>query len=1526
MRLYIESSNRLVSYDLPEIIDENVLFKYDKVYLNIVSENGSWFLKNDSSVCVNNEDKVKLNPYSSFPLKIKNENDLLYLHVVPIIEENQKYVAFNGLSTISIGNDTNCDISLSSNLISAFEASLTFKDNSWYIFDSNAEDNFRIYVNQQRVINKRLKTGDIIFMGGLKIIWMGNYMKINNPGNRVLTSSKLQIMQDGPMADNSQFTPTNPDEEIVFNEEDYFFHKPRLRTIVEEKEIIIEAPPNSYIKEDVPFILSIGSSLTMIAFSGISFYNAYQDYTTGTKTVSQIIPSVILSITMIIGSIIMPRLLKAYQNKMMRKMEEKRQKRYTDYLNDKENQINMVMKQHAQILNENNITLQECAEIILHNKDKVWNREINDNDFLNVRVGLGNAPLSITIKAPEEHFTMEDDNLLDNVLQLKDRYTSLNNVPVTIDFIKNKIMAVVCNCPFEQDFLNGLLLQLMTFHSPNDLKIVFLTDKENENKWEYLKVLPHLFSDDKSIRFFATNNEEAKTVLQYLETEFNERLQKISGTSNELDQEFNGKEAFKNYLPYYLVITDNYINIKSNKFITNLLSHPTNFGFSLCLFENLMKNIPNDCTTYAYVVKKTSCVFEKELTSNKQRNFIPDYNPLIDMQRMVSELANIPVAPIKGIQQLPGLVSFLEMFNVGKIEQLNIAHRWKMSNPIVSLSAPIGVNEQGETFKLDLHEKYHGPHGLIAGSTGSGKSEFIITYILSMCINYSPDEVQFVLIDYKGGGLAGAFENKETGVRVPHLIGTITNLDTNEINRSLVSIQSELKRRQKLFNDVRDNLGESTIDIYKYQKLYREGVISEPIAHLFIVSDEFAELKSQQPEFMNQLVQTARIGRSLGVHLILATQKPSGVVNDQIWSNSKFKVCLKVATRSDSMEMLKRPEAASIKEAGRFYLQVGYDELFELGQSAWAGAKYIPTERVIKKIDNSINFINNTGEIIKSVNDVVKRENVPDYGEQLTNIVKYLSLLANKNNIKTRKLWLDSLQDEIIIGNLIKKYNVVQKPYVIDAILGEYDDPSNQTQGLYKINLNKRANIALYGMPGSGKENFISTYINSIVLFHSPSEIYFYILDFGAETLKKYLKYPHVGDVVFIDESEKIINLIMTLQMEIERRKDLFSEYGGSYDSYIAESGEKLPMISVIINSYEAFGENYSRLEDQISALFRDGSKYGIHFLLTSSVASGIRLRIAQIFPNKIALQLPTEMDYRNLLNSGRDLTPANKFGRGLVKVDDNFYEFQTAFLSKLEDMNAYINSLELKFKEKYPEMKAPKIVVLPSVVTKEEIDKSLSLENVSIGIRKSKINTYHYDFEKNIISPIIASTLENEIGFVYGLIDSIQNIPNVKVRVIDMLDIFDTSCSSVPCFKDNFDDLIQKIAIELNNDVTSENKNVFIFLGISKFKQLLSADIKAIYNEVFDKVNEKQNNKFIIMDNYNQFKEIESESWFRNHVDMTSGIWLGDNVGNQMSLKFNNLSLEERKISFRYMAFAVNKGKHTLIKYVVDKERNIDE
>ena len=234
----------------------------------------------------------------------------------------------------------------------------------------------------------------------------------------------------------------------------------------------------------------------------------------------------------------------------------------------------------------------------------------------------------------------------------------------------------------------------------------------------------------------------------------------------------------------------------------------------------------------------------------------------------------------------------------------------------------------GTLFTLDLHQKAQGPHGLVAGMTGSGKSEFIITYILSLAVNYHPDEVAFLLIDYKGGGLAGAFEDKERGIRLPHLLGTITNLDGAMITRSLLAIESEMKRRQRIFNEVKSKTGESSIDIYSYQSLYRNKVLEEPMPHLFIIADEFAEMKQQEPEFMDKLISIARIGRSLGVHLILATQKPSGVVNEQIRSNTKFRVCLKVQDKADSMDMLKRPEAAALKDTGRFYLQVGYDEYY----------------------------------------------------------------------------------------------------------------------------------------------------------------------------------------------------------------------------------------------------------------------------------------------------------------------------------------------------------------------------------------------------------------------------------------------------------------------------------------------------------------------------------------------------------------------------------------------------------------------
>ena len=405
-------------------------------------------------------------------------------------------------------------------------------------------------------------------------------------------------------------------------------------------------------------------------------------------------------------------------------------------------------------------------------------------------------------------------------------------------------------------------------------------------------------------------------------------------------------------------------------------------GISLIIIDNKIVNIPDQCQSFVQL-SEAKCEYFESLVNNKPIQFEMDKN-YIDYFSCAKKLANIPIKIISKTEgQLPDKLGFLEMYDVGKIEQLNIKNRWEKNNPIQSLGVPVGYNQNGDKLIIDLHEKYHGPHGLIAGMTGSGKSEFLITYILSMALNFHPYEVQFILIDYKGGGLAGAFENEISHIKLPHLVGTITNLDANEIKRSLSSIESELKRRQRAFNEAREISGESTIDIYKYQKMYREGIVKEPVSHLFIISDEFAELKNQQPEFMVQLISTARIGRSLGVHLILATQKPSGVVDPQIWSNTRFRVCLRVQEKSDSNEVIKSPDAAYLKQTGRFYFQVGFNEIYELGQAAWAGGMYVPSEKNKKNINDSIDFINNIGDIIKSVEKKKKIEKTNSYGEEL---------------------------------------------------------------------------------------------------------------------------------------------------------------------------------------------------------------------------------------------------------------------------------------------------------------------------------------------------------------------------------------------------------------------------------------------------------------------------------------------------------------------------------------------------------------
>ncbi len=1518
MKIYVANRKGIKKYNFPHKVEDffSVDYYVEEKKINYVitfeGRENTWYLKTNGNVNIISGntivDEIAVTEYGVYNVKLLGVDEVALVYIMPHQEDTLYSLDYAPTSKITIGNSQMCNIYYRNPLLSETHAIIERQGDNW-VLSNNGNNGIGVYVNDKAISKCLLKFGDIIFISGLKVMWMPHFFKINNP-NKMIYVQGITAYTTSTGSDNEHIDPVSDEESIVelYKEEDYFYHIPVLKETVEEDELIIDAPPGNQEKSSLPFWITLGTMLAMIIscfVMGINVYNnwvAYHDFW-------RIFPQLLMMFSMVFGSLFMPRVTQKYQKNVAKKREKLRQEKYSQYLAKKKVEIQEFNKHQADVLNTNYPSAFECTKIISNKEAVFWNRECDDDDFLKVKLGNGIVKSKLKISAPEERFSLDSDNLFEMVYHLVDESKEINNAPITYSFKENKITSFVFNCTYKNDYINSLILQMLAFHSAMDLKIVILTNKANENKWENMKILPHCWNDEKSVRLFAVNTQELNEVSSHLNEVYKERAEK------------KAKSANINATPHYLIITDDYMSVKGTQIVNDVINGPDGLGFSLIALSDSIRFLPTQSNKYIEIGEKNSGILGKKVNLKTQIKFMNEYVQNLDMRKYCVKLSNIPLATKDGKKELPTTLTFLEMFGVSKVEQLNVLNRWQTNNPVTSLSTPIGVHEDQELFKLDLHEKFHGPHGLIAGSTGSGKSEFIITYILSLALNYHPYEVQFVLIDYKGGGLAGAFENKETGVKLPHLVGTITNLDTSEMNRTLVSIDSELKRRQRIFNETKDMLGESTIDIYKYQRLYREGRVKKPLAHLFIISDEFAELKSQQPEFMNQLISTARIGRSLGLHLILATQKPSGVVNDQIWSNSKFKVCLKVQDRGDSMEMLKRPEAANIKEAGRFYLQVGYNDYFALGQSGWGGAKYVPSNKIFKKFDDSIQFINNSGYIIKSINDEIKVDDSIDYGDQLTNIVKYISNLSKRENLVISQMWKEKLPAMLYVDKLKEKYQVKTTPYVINPIIGEYDSPATQTQGILTLDLTNRGNTIIWGQAGSGKENLLTTMLWSISTEHSPEEANIYIVDCGAEVLKMFYKVPHIGEIVTIDEGEKINEIFQMVNDELDRRKQLFADYVGSYTNYIENSGKKLPLMIVIINGYENFAETHRHMAEGIQGFYRDCKKYGIVFILSAITTNAIGGRLVQYFDNKICLQLPNDGDYRNLLNSPRGLIPAKEFGRGIVDCDDKYYEFQTAHVVDQKKLNKVIQEASKKLNEMYP-TGAPKIKIVPEIIGLNSVIADLKdLSKVPVGINMETKDPQTYNFLSQSIHTILSSEMSSYMEFIYGLAREMSLIANTKVKIIDFVSAVEKKIPNVEVLNEKFDETFINISNSLREDKISKTKNVYLIIAPGAMQSQLSETGISIVNNMFLNSSVLENNIFVLLDDYDNIRNLRFEEWYQSQVSSTSGIWLGKGIDSQMAINVSNLTLEDRKLDYEGLGFTITNGKRNVIRHIVDEE-----
>ena len=1202
-------------------------------------------------------------------------------------------------STVTIGRDFECTFHLPDRSVGRKHAIVVIDELGATIKDQKSLNG--TYVNNRKITEAPLKDGDIISIGKFNILYRVDTLEL------CIVNKKHKAEE---IIKNK--TEHNSNEAILFK------RSPRLRMEVPTGVIEVQAPPSLGAKPEEDWLnpMMLISPISLIA--GVANHKKQK---------------------------------KRYKNR-----EETRLEKYTEYLEKTMQDIEEVQKKQLDALKHTDPSTKECVEIAKTAAKRLWERRITDSDFLNVRFGTGEVDSSVNIKTPTKTFSIEEDELRTRAQAFEDKYNKVKDAPVTFSLREYPIFGVVAKKEDAKGFINNIIIQLATHHCYNEVKLVPIYNQDSLYNIEWMSKLPHSKTDDKRISFAGKNKNEADHIFE----DFTELFKKREHIATEKNDNYGKKEV---QLPYYLFVITAPEFLSRSDLINKYLFRSKGLGLSVGVIfvVDAIEQLPTECELIINLKAKNGEAYDKSNSLEKQLFVIDEIEPNAP-ECFAQSLSLLYCESSGAAYTIPEKYSLFEMLGIEDTKNLNFKERWNKSDITQSVSAPLGIYGKNKIFNLDLFDNIHGPHGLVAGKTGSGKSEVLLSYLVALASLYHPCEIQFVIIDFKGGGMSDRLE------RLPHMNTSITNIDDNGINRSLESINAELIRRQKLLSKV------SAKNIKEYLEKYKSGQVSMPLPHLVMVVDEFAELKQNYPDFMKDLVSAARIGRSLGVHLILATQSPAGVVDEQIWNNSNFKLSLMVLDESNSNAVLKSPLAAHITQPGRGYIKVGNGEVFELFQSGYGG----------------VNVYTSDGNKTTQLDAVIN--SIKDYCEE-TNIKEIPSICLPP--LPTILLY----KDKNATGN--------------NLTIGLFDDPKGQRQEECNINVFDD-NTMIIGSAQSGKTNLLQTIIRTLTSNYSPEELNMYIVDFSSMFLKNYETLNHIGGVVTSSEDEKLKNLFKLLRAEIEIRKEKQLSVGVSSFAAYKEAGyADLPQIVVIIDNLTALKELYFQDDDVLLSLCSEGINYGITFIVGNSQTSGIGYKYLAHFSNRIALYCNDSSEYMSLFEHCRERL-ADIPGRALVDIDKNFYECQTylAFdgekeFERANQIKAYISDIN----NRYANLYAKKIPFVPDVVTADEFlpvmqkvkNKSFA---VPLGIDYTRVEPFVVELNTLGIMGVsgrVASGKHNFLRYVINALDYVYKdktdvyiLDNIQRKLSDM-----NGCDNVKAYEilsDRAKEIIKKIETAL--------------------------------------------------------------------------------------------------------------------------------
>lgn len=886
------------------------------------------------------------------------------------------------------------------------------------------------------------------------------------------------------------------------------------------------------------------------------------------------------------------------------------------------------------------------AEVVLTAvgpRRRLWERRTSDADFLELRIGTADLPSDVVLQDPtkDEH-------------RRQDPWTAYD-VPVTVPLRQHDVLGIAGEGPVARAVAQWAVAQAAVLHSPRDLQIHLLTTGgPGRDSWSWLRWLPHVRK--KSGDTPASIGYGTETCARRV-AELTALIAERAGTEDRRKRSAG---------PDVLVVLDGARRLRSLPGVAQILRDGPAVGVRAVCLDAEERLLPEECQ--AVVAEEPGGTVR---VGRSGRGTVGGIRPDAVSQDWCRSLARAmgPLRDPGGADEeaavLPGAARLLDVLALDPPQAAGIRARWAAGGR--STRAAVGVSLDGPFF-LDL--KRDGPHGLVAGTTGSGKSELLQTLVASLAVANRPDAMTFVLVDYKGGS---AFKDC---VDLPHTVGMVTDLDAHLVERALVSLTAELTRREHILAAVGAKDIEDYVDL-----LERNPAGHEPMPRLLIVIDEFASMVRDLPDFVKGLVNIAQRGRSLGIHLILATQRPSGVVSSEIRANTNLRIALRVTDSGESQDVLNSPEAASISQStpGRAYVRLGQNSLVPFqsgrvgGRRPGAAASSLPAPWAV-----TVGW-ERLGEPLPPRPRAAAAP--AEVETDLAGLVRAIRDADREMGIPAQHSpWLPPLPEQLVTGELPpappSDYDLAPVAY------GVVDLPAQQARLPLVIDPATLGHLHVIGSPRQGRSQTLRTIAGTLAYAHSPDRLHMYGIDCGNGALLAMEGLPHCGAVTQRTQPDRVARLLARLTTELARRQELLAAHGSADLPELRRSlpeAERPPHIVLFIDRWEVFDKQLGEYDagnllTGVLNLLRDGGSVGIHLVMTGDRAL-FSSRVNGSTEDKIVLKLNEKSEYGMIGITQRNVPDEIPPGRAFRAADKA--EVQIALLTDNPEGQAQAAALQ---------------------------------------------------------------------------------------------------------------------------------------------------------------------------------------------------------------------------------------------------------